>query len=378
MIIQRQRLNGTQSTAQPECNMNKILPTLLAIITKHPRHKVENIKFDNLVTYNLFRLWEIIFWRRSGSSGNPNDTIRAEAVSYWGIDEYGVIHQKHIFFTWESMIVHFEGLVRNYFSRVYKSLKTFKLPEIYINLQPQFAFEGFQIIPKQGDKPRGFLFAIAADATSDSTNKGSTTPATTSHTVTGSNPFLWIHVHTAVVPPTVTACSYAGAGSTQNSHGNLIDGTRLTDAWYNVAPSTGANNISVTLSAAPVAWNFGGSSYSGVDQTTPIDVQTFAVVALTMTLSMTTTVDNDWLIGSGAADTAFDAGSGTTKRGTVTGLDACGFIDSNGAKTPTGTYSIIALDTAGGANSGGAFGAAIKPVATPATIRVGNMLMMFQ
>ena len=99
--------------------MKNPLPKILQFLTGHKRHKVPDLKWnDVLISYNLFRIWELLFWRRNGKSNNEGDTIRIESAYSWGQDEDGIIHISRTFYTWESMIVHAEGTFRNYLKRI--------------------------------------------------------------------------------------------------------------------------------------------------------------------------------------------------------------------------------------------------------------------
>src|SRR5258708_4769086 len=60
-------------------NMFNPLPKILATLTQPPRERVDNIDWSNKSwTHNIFRVYEIVFWRRAG--------IRAEISVHATLD----------------------------------------------------------------------------------------------------------------------------------------------------------------------------------------------------------------------------------------------------------------------------------------------------
>lgn len=116
--------------------------------------------------------------------------------------------------------------------------------------------------------------AIAFDAVSTGMNATDPTSLTWSHTCTGSNLVLIVGTstesdtggHTA---QTVSGITYNGVALTKIRSDYITDnGTEL---WYLVAPATGANNIVVTMTAVVDGLFGAGLSFTGVDQSNPID-----------------------------------------------------------------------------------------------------------
>ena len=119
--------------------------------------------------------------------------------------------------------------------------------------------------------------AIAFDANSRGNNNAFHTSLTWSHTCTGSN--LVLIVGTSVesdsapnTAQTVSGITYNGVALTKIISkyitGNTDNGCEL---WYLIAPSTGANNVVVTYTGQ-VDGSFGGAlSFTGVDQSNPVD-----------------------------------------------------------------------------------------------------------
>lgn len=116
--------------------------------------------------------------------------------------------------------------------------------------------------------------AIAFDAVSTGMNATDPTSLTWSHTCSGSDRVLIVGTstesdssgHTA---QTVSGITYAGVALNHIRSDYITDnGTEL---WYLIAPATGANNIVVTMTAVVDGLFGAGLSFTGVDQTNPID-----------------------------------------------------------------------------------------------------------
>lgn len=187
--------------------------------------------------------------------------------------------------------------------------------------------------------------AIAFDAKSN----GST--QTISHTCTGSNLILVVGFLTYRIAGTansVTGVTYNGVAMTQYGVLERAATSEYQYMYYLVGPSTGANNIVVSTSNTLDAFQCSNASYTGVQQTGQPD--SYVTVAPSssggITATTTTVADNCWLAGFFCSDTAgsWTAGANTTLR------DASGnnqFCDSNGAKTPAGSYSLITTKASG-------------------------------
>lgn len=190
--------------------------------------------------------------------------------------------------------------------------------------------------------------AIALDATSSSANITGVSSKTLAHTVTGTNPVLLVGITIAHTGGTVTVSSVTYAGINATQVGTSSSGNRRVDLWVLNNPPTGANNIVVTLSGTPDAYfNLGNASYTGARISNQPDVSgTAQATSTTTSKSLTTTLDNDWLVGvacdAATANPVISAGS--TFRLQVYNRVDNGYelylIDTNGAKSPAGSYSI--------------------------------------
>jgi len=189
---------------------------------------------------------------------------------------------------------------------------------------------------------------IAFDAATDGLNNGgSTNSLTFTHSSSGSNRIGWVvfagdNVGGADDITSVTwggtACAlavkYTGAYS------------RYMYVYYITGQATGSQTIIITASSNHYILAV-AASYTGVDQSSPIDVTTTNRSAtstdLTLTTSLTTTVNNDWILlmedgyDGGAPP---DPGAGATRRVYGAAFGEPGLFDSNGAITPAASYSM--------------------------------------
>lgn len=209
--------------------------------------------------------------------------------------------------------------------------------------------------------------AIAFDSAAQGLNN--TGSATYSYTPTSTtNGILLIGVQTAGITP--SSVTYNGVTSTLV---NSLDtgGATFTKAFLYklLAPSSGTHNIVVNTGSGFTYSSAVG--YTGVDQTNPIDVSaTTTINSTSITGTLTTTVNNDWLVGYvsvGATYGKCDAGTNTTFRiyTDPSGKWGC-MIDSGGARS-TGSNSIQALVNSGAT---GMNFVALEPVQSTSTTSV--------
>lgn len=105
-------------------------------------------------------------------------------------------------------------------------------------------------------------------------------------------------------------------------------------------PASGANNVVMTTSSGSDHYcDIGILSYTGVKQSSAVDgtAGTVGAGVTSQVVSITTTVDNDWLSGLCRTATTQSAGTNTLKRGATNNNS---FFDTNSAQTPTGSKSM--------------------------------------
>lgn len=123
-------------------------------------------------------------------------------------------------------------------------------------------------------------------------------------------------------------------------------------AWYLKSPATGSNSLVVTANASTEIYA-GAMFYSDANTTTQPDVsgKQNNASGTTITQTVTTATDNAWLACCTLADGGgLAASTGSTTRGSILNT-AFGVFDSNGAKSPAGSYSM--LQTMNNANNAG-------------------------
>lgn len=188
--------------------------------------------------------------------------------------------------------------------------------------------------------------AIAFDAAGGPQYSGSATSITWSHTTTGSDRILIVFHHLASAAGDIgTGCTYNSVAMTLiDKHQNTANGVGYTYLYYLVAPTTGANSVVCSTSAA-AAQEGASMSYTGASQTgQPDSFANSASGAQVTTFTTTTTVvaSNTWLVGV-FADNAFasSAGTGTVRRTAASvGLQSGGF--DSGGTVGTGSQSLQA------------------------------------
>jgi len=191
--------------------------------------------------------------------------------------------------------------------------------------------------------------AIAVD--SRGTNSaGTTNPYTFNHTTAGSDRLLVVDVLlNSTRSDNVTGVTYNGTSMTRRYHLQAANSRAAgMYAYYLAAPSTGTNTVSVAKTTTNNSSCCAGS-YTGVDQTTPINVSATAAVDNTtpISTSITTTVSGCWMVGllyNSNWNLAL-TGSLTTGYQTPLPSNAGVMADSDGSLGAAGSYS-------GGENAG--------------------------
>lgn len=217
--------------------------------------------------------------------------------------------------------------------------------------------------------------AIALDSTSAPTNGAGSSSLNRSHTCSGSDRILWVGVATA------SGASVPVTGVTYNS----VAMTKVTSIvpqsnwdlslWYLAAPATGTNTITATCGSAPAhAFRIMSASYTGASQTGIPDSSNSATgVTTSRTVSTTTVADNCWVVGLGmtGASAIVPSTGMTTRSETDSASSSTVLADSNGPKTPAGSYSMT-FTTAN--DSTGLIVASFAPATAAATN--SNFLML--
>ena len=188
--------------------------------------------------------------------------------------------------------------------------------------------------------------AIALDATSSISDAGFTNvgagPAVWSHTC-AAGAYLTVMIETGN-GDFVSGVTYNGVAMTQGVKRAMTVGEAY--VYYLANPSSGANDISVSLSSSESAFMGMGTSFTGVNQGAPEATGTGSSTS-TGLVSVTTVTDNDWLVGIFVteAGSALTVGANTTQRKGNTGTAIS--VDTNAAQTPAGAKTMTATNGSG-------------------------------
>jgi len=345
--------------------MRKILPKILAFITGRERYLPRDIEWvKGNWTHNIFRAWEVVFWRAFGPNG-IGDTIRCESTTEAWKDEKGNLHVHRSFYTLEAVVAHAEGIVRRVWKEAWE-------PKPQYGFMPQPVFLTMMVLGLklsfQGDL-NGMLApliggAIAYD--SSSKNIGTTNSLTVSHTTSGSNRLLITGGVLQDNTRSWTSVEYNGVGTTQiGSNFTYTANNAPGQMRYLIAPATGTNNTVFTCSGSiqmrGIVASYTGCLQSGVPDGT-------AQGNGGSSFNVTVTAANCWMVSVTIGfNNDFDTpgASYVTLAGALTTLrqyydDGLAYADSNGTVS-TGS---VAVQWTGLKSNNGRIAASIAPLAT--------------
>lgn len=172
----------------------------------------------------------------------------------------------------------------------------------------------------------------------------SSTPNIWSHTITGgTNRYVFVYTMNTNKSTTVRSISYGGIAMTQLK--NISTPYRF-NVWGLKNPQIGTSTIRATFNTTTTGnvW-MGAASYTGVNQTTPIDTINFEYVPLTGTLTTHTgstyvSGSTSWVVGAGVYESSGvqESWNKLIKRDPSNAM-LTEFYDSNGV-VPSGTYTV--------------------------------------
>lgn len=146
--------------------------------------------------------------------------------------------------------------------------------------------------------------ALAVDATANGTNSGAT--ITFSHTCTGLQLVLICCVIIDSSSGNVSKITYNGATFTKAVSELSGTNNKRTEIWYLINPSTGANNVIVTLTGSPSNLAYAGSvSFTGASQADNVINRTISknvTGGANGSLTLNTTCNNAVLVNALTAD----------------------------------------------------------------------------
>lgn len=358
------RCGSAQATTglhTPSMKIKDLLPNIVATITHRPRQEIvpgRDFEWSSKsFVHGIFRAFEVIFGRAYGKNG-VGDTIRPYmANTLFRVD--GEERMLYRFYCWEAVFAHTEGLVRQFFT----------LPGFNIKFVPVVQLAS----PMGIAMPPIFSFAIALDTSADG---GSTagTSKTWNSTVTGANTVIFICPIIGVLD-LITTVSQNAVALTQINKTQRGGTSRFLYTYYLVNPASGTTTSSVSVTAGGIDGT-GSVSYTGVNQSmtytgTPTDNSQVnnSASATSITVTLNTVADNSWIVG-----TYCDGGGGTPTGGTATTIrqimagTSDAIVDSGGAKTPAGSYSLI-VNTNNGSQAIGIVAATFSPAVASSNVK---------
>lgn len=190
--------------------------------------------------------------------------------------------------------------------------------------------------------------SIIFDAAS-SGNISTSATCTVAHTCSATLSSRFLYVATLVDgSKTISGVTYGGVSMTEcTGSGNVFSSSWTVQLFRLVNPKTGANNIIATAnSGTPNIW-VRGASYANVLQASSSDNEAGGGNdgVASQTLAVTTTVNNDWMVGANAvtnANTTAASTNMTARSGDATPL----VLGDRGPLTPAGAFTMTASQNA--------------------------------
>lgn len=185
--------------------------------------------------------------------------------------------------------------------------------------------------------------AIAFDAATTPTKATSGTTLNLTHTCSGSNRILFVGVSAFFGSSgTCTGVTYNGVAMTKIDSIAAQPNADLS-LWYLIAPATGSHTVTATASSSVSVMYVTAASYTGANQSgVPDSSNKGNGTATSRTVSTTTVLNNCWVVGIGATGAAsITASAGMTSRSERDDVSSSVLLaDSNGVKSPAGSYSM--------------------------------------
>ncbi|MEW6044057.1 MAG: hypothetical protein AB1608_07310 [Thermoproteota archaeon] len=196
-------------------------------------------------------------------------------------------------------------------------------------------------------------------------------PCDFDHTVTssGSNRILIVGINVSNLAA-ISSVTYNGDAMTLIDQEDNGDSAHVS-LWYLVNPDTGTHPVQMSLTIAS-AVTAGAISFTGVDQTNPIDAQNGATgTSSTPSVTLTTATDEAWIVDVvGTQNGPMTPGLGQAERWDV----LQGSTRGAGSTEPTssdGTFTSSWTNSAGSQNWA-IIAAALKPAGTPCCVSIGD------
>lgn len=136
--------------------------------------------------------------------------------------------------------------------------------------------------------PLPALAAVAFDASGSSTETGQDNSISATITTAGANRILFAGVHTAPNSDTVSSITHNGVAMTTNPLGRICTNVYCVHVFYLVAPATGLQTVTATLSGSTSNKSMTLISFTGAHQVSPLGTcVSFSGTANPMTATIT-------------------------------------------------------------------------------------------
>lgn len=223
---------------------------------------------------------------------------------------------------------------------------------VFSNLMPFFAIKEAQA-------------AVAFDAATTGTGS-SVGSLTFSHTVGAGGVDRLLIVSVSIDNRTVSGVTYGGVAMT--SVGSVQNGAQISHMWRLIAPATGANNVVVTMSGGGVDIIAVATSYTGVNQATPLGTPATATGSSVTASVAVASATGEIVVDSVSSNLGtLTVGALQTQRGNGVGGD-----NQGGSSTEPGDASVTMSWTIGSSSAWASVGVSIKPVAVSTTLATGT------
>jgi Concanavalin A-like lectin/glucanases superfamily len=205
----------------------------------------------------------------------------------------------------------------------------------------------------------GSLPAVLALDTTSAGAYPASHPITISHVVLagGANRVLVVGVlQGGATPPSISSVTYGGVALTQAKIQS--DTANLAAIYYLVAPTAGTANIVVTLSSTGGAFSAFGVSFTGADQTSPIDASNSGSQAFGVSNNYSesiTTVANVYLVDAVSQERGGGTGANSAGAGQITVMnlvDAASFTGAMGSVKNVGASGAQAMSWSSSGGTG--------------------------
>lgn len=146
--------------------------------------------------------------------------------------------------------------------------------------------------------------ALALDTTStnvDNTHHVVNDTITKAHTCTGTNLVLLVNlaiwINGGGPPAAISGIKYNGVSMTIVPSSRATNSNQSSEQWYLIAPATGTNNIVITCGGTYDSVKIANYSFTGADQTNPIDTNnTTTGTGTSISISLTLAATNEYMI----------------------------------------------------------------------------------